>query len=79
MFWVYVLESGGGKRYIGHTGDLDRRLVEHNSGLCKTTKADRDWQIVYTEQFSTRGEAIKREKWMKTGVGREFIKKVTRG
>jgi putative endonuclease len=73
MFTVYVIQSARGKRYTGHTYDLERRLLEHNSGLCKTTKVDNNWQVIYSEEFATKGEAIKRERWMKTGVGREFI------
>ena len=79
MFIVYVLESGGGRRYTGHTSDLERRLAEHNSGMCKTTKTEADWRVVYVEHFGTRSEAMKREKWLKTGVGRRFIDQVTRG
>ena len=79
MFTVYVLESGGGRRSTGHTSDLERRLAEHDSGMCKTTKTEKDWQVVYIEPFDTRSEAMKREKWLKTGAGHEFIEKVTRG
>ena len=79
MFTVYVLQSIKMKRYIGHTSDLERRLLEHNSGLCKSTKIDRDWRVIYQEKFNTRGEALKRERWLKTGRGREFIEKITRG
>jgi len=78
MFTVYVLRSIKGKQYIGHTSDLERRLLEHNSGLCKTTKVDKDWQVIYSEEFTTRGEAVKRERWLKTGRGREFIKEMMR-
>ena len=62
MFTVHVLKSSEGKIYTGHTDNLPRRLSEHNSGLCKTTKSGTDWQTIYTEQFPTRGEAMKREK-----------------
>jgi putative endonuclease len=79
MFSVYVIQSSCGKIYTGHTSDLERRLLEHNAGLCKTTKSSGNWQVIYAEEFVTRGEATKRERWMKTGVGREFIDEVTRG
>jgi putative endonuclease len=79
MFTVYLLQSVRGKRYVGHTSDLDRRLLEHNSGLCKTTKTDRDWKVIYSEEYTTKREAIKRERWMKTGIGQDFIDKVTCG
>ena len=76
MYTVYVIESLKGSRYTGHTNDLPRRLSEHNNGLCKTTKANTNWQIIYAEIFQTRGEALKRERWLKSGVGREYLKQI---
>ena len=73
MYTVYVLLSDTGKRYTGHTEHLDQRLVEHNSGRCKSTKVDTGWRVIYTELYKTRGEAMKREKWLKSGVGRRFL------
>ena len=74
MFHVYVLKSFEGLMYTGSTNDLLRRLVEHNTGLCKTTRAGTRWKLVYCEQYFTRGEAMKREKWMKTGTGRDYVR-----
>ncbi len=79
MFVVYVIESSGGRLYTRHTSDLARRLEEHNSGLCKSTKVDTGWQVVYSEDHNDRGAAMRREKWLKTGRGREFLKSVLRG
>jgi putative endonuclease len=76
MFSVYIIQSVNGKRYTGHTPDLKRRLFEHNSGLCKTTKADSQWSLIYQESYKTREEAMKREKWLKSGVGRRFIENI---
>lgn len=56
--FVYVLKSGrSGKRYIGHTSDLERRLKEHNAGHVKSTKAGQPWTIVAYKKFSSRSEA----------------------
>ncbi|MDD4052123.1 MAG: GIY-YIG nuclease family protein [candidate division Zixibacteria bacterium] len=74
MYTVYVLRSHRGLRYIGHTSNLDQRLREHNSGTCKTTKVDTGWVVVYQETFGSRSEAMKREKWLKSGAGREFLR-----
>jgi putative endonuclease len=79
MFTVYVIQSNRGERYTGHTENLRRRLLEHNSGLCKTTKVDSNWRVIYSEEFDSRGEAVKRERWLKTGKGREFIDEMSRG
>ena len=79
MFYIYVIKSLKGKIYTGHTGDLKKRLSEHNSGLCKSTKIDKDWRLIYSEEYKSRSEAMKREKWLKTGAGRDFIKNIIRG
>ena len=79
MFYAYVIRSSKGRLYTGHTRDMDQRLSEHNSGLCKTTSTDTQWKIIYSEEFPTRGEAMKHEKWLKTGVGRDLIRKTLRG
>ena len=79
MFTTYVLYSSKvQKKYTGHTNDLDRRIKEHNLGLlCISTKNKGPWVLIYSEQFNTRSEAILREKELKTGKGREFIKNQT--
>ncbi|MBD3401459.1 hypothetical protein GF420_01080, partial [candidate division GN15 bacterium] len=59
LFTVYVLVSAGGRRYTGYTSDLPRRLNEHNSGLCKTTKADQHWRTVHAELHLSQTEAKK--------------------
>ena len=79
MFHAYVIRSSKQKLYTGHTGNMVQRLSEHNSGLCKTTSTDSQWKIIYSREFPTRGEAMKHEKWLKTGVGRELIRKILRG
>jgi putative endonuclease len=76
MFIVYVIESKTGKRYTGHCSDLGRRLAEHESGFCRTTKTDFGWKVVYTEKYATRGKAMKREKWLKSGAGRDYLNRL---
>ncbi len=63
MYTVYALYSPSyNKIYIGQTEDVKRRLDEHNNGLLSTyTKRYKPWQIIYTEEYPTRYEAIKRE------------------
>jgi len=79
MFYVYVIKSDNGKQYTGQTSDIKRRLDEHNSGLCKSTKIGNNWRVVHLEKFPNRSEAMKREKWLKSGWGRKFIKEMTQG
>jgi len=63
-----------GRLYKGYTEDLLQRLKEHNSGKSKSTKGYKPWKIVYFEEFITQHEALSREKYFKTGSGREYLK-----
>ncbi len=75
MYFVYVLRSESYNRfYIGMTGDIERRIKEHNSGKTKSTKGYRPWKLFFYEKYPSRKEAREREKYLKSGVGREFIK-----
>lgn len=62
------------KSYVGMTDDLKRRVVEHNSGKSIYTKKFLPWEIIHTEEYETRQEARKREKYMKSASGRRFLK-----
>ena len=74
MYFVYVLKSlKDGKRYIGFSNDLKRRLEEHNSGLIKSTRNRKPLKLIYFEEFPNKDEAMKRENFFKTGKGREFL------
>ena len=75
MFTVYAIQSQVDQRiYVGFTQDMDRRLTEHNSGKTKSTKGYRPWILIYTDQKDSRTEARKREKYLKCGIGKEFLK-----
>ncbi|PNQ75256.1 endonuclease [Hanstruepera neustonica] len=74
-YFKYVLSSEvDGRLYKGHTDNLDNRIIEHNVGKTKSTKGYLPWELVYFETFETREESIEREKYFKTGVGRQFLK-----
>jgi putative endonuclease len=75
MYIVYVLISlSVDKTYVGYTADLERRMVEHNHSGEGFTKRYRPWEILFTETYATKQEAMKREQYFKTGKGREEIK-----
>lgn len=75
MFFVYVLSSQQSKSlYNGQTEDLYKRLKAHNAGKVKSTKAYIPWKIVYYEEFNSREEAVSREKYLKSGIGRQYLK-----
>jgi putative endonuclease len=78
MWYVYAIYNPVQERvYIGQTTDLARRLKEHNRKADKssfTSRFDGDWQLVYKESVSSRTEALKREKYLKSYRGRLFVK-----
>jgi putative endonuclease len=77
MFYVYILRSGkDGKRYIGFTANLERRLFEHQSGFVTSTKNRRPLGLIYSETFSNKTEAEQREKFFKSGKGRSLLKEM---
>jgi putative endonuclease len=77
MFSVYVIRSLKRKyTYIGLTSNLAQRLKKHNSGHEKTTAPYAPFELILLESYPTRSEARKREKFLKTGIGRTSIRKV---
>ncbi len=77
-FTVYIIESEEGLRYTGMTEDLKKRMVEHNEKILSFwTKRGNNWKLKYSEEFDSKTEALKREKWLKSGVGREYLKQLS--
>jgi putative endonuclease len=77
MYYVYVISSESKKYiYVGLTNDVSRRFNEHNKGLNKTTKPYRPFKLILTENHNSRSEARDREKYLKSGSGKEFLKKL---
>jgi len=76
MFFTYVLSSVNfDKIYIGFSEDVEKRLASHNDPRNKGwTKNFQPWKLVYTEEFTTKFESMKREKQLKTSRGRNFIR-----
>jgi putative endonuclease len=75
MFYVYVLKSL--KRnyiYVGLTNSVDRRFNEHQTEKNKTTKPYSPFKIILIEQFELRSGARKREKYLKSGIGKQYLK-----
>jgi putative endonuclease len=76
---IYVIYNKQVKKiYIGQTGNLKKRLLEHNNkkGNHYTAKFIGSWKLIYEEKYQTRKESLKREKQLKSFRGREFIKKL---
>ena len=79
MYFVYVLQSSKDrKHYTGITNNLERRLNQHNRGNSSTpsTKTRGPFSLIYSEKVANRMVAREREKYLKSGSGREFVKKL---
>ncbi|MDO5655301.1 MAG: GIY-YIG nuclease family protein [Flavobacteriaceae bacterium] len=75
MMYIYVLISEvDGRFYVGMTKNVENRLKEHNSGKTKSTKGFRPWKLFFSEEFESREIARKREKYLKSGYGKQWIK-----
>ena len=79
-FWVYILRCEDGSYYTGHTDELEQRIAQHATGAipdCFTFKR-RPVTVVYTQEFSTREEALSAEMQIK-GWGRKKKEAMIRG
>ena len=75
MYYVYAIQSLSRKYiYVGLTDNLIRRISQHNSGKEKTTRSYAPFQLIKIEEYPTRLEARNREKYLKSGVGKEYLK-----
>ena len=74
MHYTYILQSKkDNKFYIGFTNDLKVRFKQHNEGEVQSTKERRPFELVYYEACLDKQDALKREKYFKTGFGRRFL------
>ncbi len=76
MWYVYILKS---KRhqwfYVGLTNDLRKRFTLHNNGKVESTKKFKPFIVVYYEAHNNKHDAVQREKFLKTGWGKNWIKR----
>lgn len=77
MHIVYVLQSmKDNNLYIGCTKDLKERVKLHNSGKVFSTKVRKPLKLIYAEVYQSQKDAFQREKFLKTGWGRNYLKRV---
>jgi putative endonuclease len=75
VFYVYVLQSETDAGwYIGFSTDLRRRLKEHQEGKSFATSYRGPWRLFYYESYLEEADALGREKYLKSGGGRRFLK-----
>ncbi len=73
-YFVYILRSERNNQlYIGISANPQRRLIEHNSGYTKSTKAYKPYKLIHSEECFNRSLARDKERFYKSGAGREFI------
>ena len=77
-FVVYILFSQKhDKTYVGFTANLIERIKSHNYlGTKGYTIKFRPWKVIHIEFYYTKKEALQREKYFKSGKGREAIKQI---
>ncbi|MDP2651562.1 MAG: GIY-YIG nuclease family protein [bacterium] len=63
--------------YVGMTQNIERRIAEHNAGACRSTSSHAPFLVIYTELQPSRIAARAREKYLKSGIGKEFLKSIT--
>ncbi len=75
MYYVYAIKSiNRNYIYVGLTNNIKRRFFDHNKGYNKTTKPYKPFVLIHLQKFNTRIEARQREKYLKSGIGKEFLK-----
>ena len=74
---VYIIRSDvdPSRHYVGITNDLRARLEWHNRGPCGHTLSHRPWSVVVSLEFPSEKEALRFEKYLKSGSGRAFATK----
>ena len=74
-YFTYIIESEKTERwYYGHSNDLERRLIEHNSGQNKSTKNKGPWKLIFKRSFDTNLGANKFELELKKLKNKKYVK-----
>ncbi len=75
MYYTYVIQSRKDKRfYTGSTKDLQKRFDEHNSGKISSTRNRGPFVLIYYEACLNEQDARAREKYLKSGMGKRYLK-----
>ncbi|MEA2006414.1 MAG: DNA methyltransferase, partial [Acidobacteriota bacterium] len=74
LYYVYAIKCDDGSIYIGQTENMEKRWHDHMAGKVRWTKKYKALEIIHYEEYSTKEEAVEREKVLKTGFGRKWLK-----
>lgn len=76
FYYVYIIQSlRNGYLYVGFTQNLPKRIHQHNQGYTYSIRNFRPFELIYYEAYRDKKDAIGREKYLKSGWGRRFIRK----
>jgi putative endonuclease len=76
MYYTYVLRSEADNQfYVGYTKNLKLRFEKHNNGYIESTKNRRPLKLIYYEACLAQQDALRREKYLKTWHGKQFLHK----
>ena len=79
MHHVYVLQSQKDLHlYVGYSTDIKTRIKAHNAGDVTSTKSRKPLSLIYYETYTNKGDALRREKYLKTTAGKKAIKYMLR-
>jgi putative endonuclease len=75
MYYTYILKSDkNGKMYTGYTCNLRKRFEQHNKGKSVYTKSGKPYILIYYEACLNEDDARSREKYLKSGMGKRYVK-----
>lgn len=79
FYYTYIIESKKGeKRYAGVTNNLRKRFWQHNNGKSPYTKSRGPWKLIYYEASLNKEDAVSRELFLKSGIGKRYLKNRTK-
>ena len=73
MYYVYFLLLSNNDIYKGSTGDVGRRVTEHEDGKVESTRKYRPLKLIGYEAYVLKSDALRREKFLKTTEGRRLL------
>jgi putative endonuclease len=75
-YFVYAILLSNNKIYIGQTNNLERRLLEHTRRRSPYTRKYHVEKLLYSKTCPSRSDALKYEKYLKSGQGRQFLRSI---
>jgi putative endonuclease len=76
MYYLYILQNKNQLLYKGISNNIQRRIKQHNQNRAVGTRGKGPWELVYSEVLPDRKTAREREKYFKSGIGREKLKEL---